>query len=47
MTDDRKRPVTEGVNKQATGRGRWNQGWWPKQLNLKILPPHSPLSDPM
>ena len=24
-----------------------NAGWWPNQLNLKILQQHSPLSDPM
>jgi len=24
-----------------------NMGWWPNQLNLKILHQHSPLSDPM
>src|SRR5258706_5821753 len=24
-----------------------NAGWWPNQLNLKILHQHSPLSDPM
>ena len=24
-----------------------NAGWWPNQLNLKILHQHCPLSDPM
>jgi catalase-peroxidase len=27
--------------------GPTNAGWWPNQLNLKILHQHSPLSDPM
>jgi catalase-peroxidase len=47
MTDDSKRPVTGGVNKQATGRAMSNRDWWPNQLNLKILHQHSPLSNPM
>ncbi len=47
MTEDSKRPVKGGVNKQAIGRGRSNRDWWPNQLNLKILHQHSPLSNPM
>ena len=47
MTDDSKRPVKGGVNKQATGQGRSNRDWWPNQLNLKVLHQHSPLSNPM
>jgi catalase-peroxidase len=47
MTDDSNRPVTGGVNKQATGQGRSNRDWWPNQLNLKVLHQHSPLSNPM
>jgi catalase-peroxidase len=31
----------------AAGGGTSNRDWWPKQLNLKILHQHSPLSDPM
>jgi catalase-peroxidase len=31
----------------AAGGGTTNRDWWPKQLNLKILHQHSPLSDPM
>ena len=30
-----------------SGGGPTNAGWWPNQLNLKILHQHSPLSDPM
>ncbi|HEX9901195.1 MAG TPA: catalase/peroxidase HPI [Candidatus Methylomirabilis sp.] len=47
MNEDGKCPVTGGANKQATGRGTSNRGWWPNQLNLKILHQHSPLADPM
>ncbi|WAC04868.1 MAG: catalase/peroxidase HPI [Methanoregula sp.] len=47
MTDDSKSPVTAGANKQATGRGRSIQDWWPNQLNLKVLHQHSPLVSPM
>jgi catalase-peroxidase len=47
MTDDSNRPVTGGVNNQATGQGRSNRDWWPNQLNLKVLHQHSPLSNPM
>jgi catalase-peroxidase len=47
MTDESKCPVTGGVTKQVTGRGRSNQDWWPNQLNLKVLHQHSSLSNPM
>jgi catalase-peroxidase len=47
MTDDSKRPVMDGVNARATGRGTSNRDWWPNQLNLKVLSQHSPLSNPM
>jgi catalase-peroxidase len=32
---------------QAAGGGKSNLGWWPNQLNLKILHQHSSLTDPM
>ncbi len=47
MTDDSKSPATGGKDKQVTGRGRSIRDWWPKQLNLKVLHQHSPLSNPM
>jgi catalase-peroxidase len=47
MIDDRKDPITGGVNPQATGRGRKNRDWWPNQLNLHILHQHSSKSNPM
>ncbi|HEX4007420.1 MAG TPA: catalase/peroxidase HPI [Acidobacteriaceae bacterium] len=31
----------------AAGGGTTNRDWWPKQLNLRILHQHSPVSDPM
>jgi len=35
-----------GARRPTTGAPA-NAGWWPNQLNLKILHQHSPLSDPM
>ncbi|MGH8940132.1 MAG: catalase/peroxidase HPI, partial [Actinomycetes bacterium] len=29
------------------GRPRTNQDWWPNQLNLQVLHPHSPRANPM
>ena len=46
MTDESKRPVTGGVNNQATDRGMSNRDWWPNQLNLKVLHQNCPLSNP-
>ena len=40
-------PVVHGVRPSATGGGRSNRDWWPKQLNLRILHQNSSLSDPM
>ena len=39
-----------GIGRRSQTHGGWgptNAGWWPNQLNLKILHQHSPLSDPM
>jgi catalase-peroxidase len=36
-------PMSGGARRHTTA----NAGWWPNQLNLKILHQHSPLSDPM
>ena len=46
MSNETKCPVTGGARQTAVG-GPVNTGWWPNQLNLKILHQHSPLSDPM
>jgi len=40
-------PFSTGVRQQAVTGARANAGWWPNQLNVKILHQHSPLSDPM
>jgi catalase-peroxidase len=45
--DDSKDPVTGGTHKHIAGRGTSNRGWWPNQLNLKILHQTSSLSNPM
>ena len=40
-------PVTGGARRHTVAGAPTNAGWWPNQLNLKILHQHSPLSDPM
>ncbi len=40
-------PVTGGSRRHTVAGAPTNAGWWPNQLNLKILHQHSPLSDPM
>jgi catalase-peroxidase len=40
-------PVMHGAQRPLAGGVRMNSDWWPKQLNLKILHMHSPLSNPM
>lgn len=37
MNDISKCPVMHGANKEAAKGSTANQGWWPEQLNLKIL----------
>ena len=46
MATEAKCPVTGG-RKHTLAGAQTNAGWWPDQLNLKILHQHSPLSDPM
>jgi catalase-peroxidase len=43
MNEDNKRPVMGSTVRGGTS----NRDWWPKQLNLRILHQHSPLSNPM
>ena len=43
MSDDSKCPVKHGP---AAG-GTQNEDWWPNQLNLRILHPNPPATDPM
>jgi catalase-peroxidase len=44
MADDLKCPVMHGA---ANFTGQSNRGWWPNQLNLKILHQHSSRGNPM
>jgi len=36
-----------GALKPTVAGARSNADWWPNQLNLKVLHPHSPLANPM
>jgi catalase-peroxidase len=40
-------PVAHGLRRHTVAGAPTNAGWWPNQLNLKILHQRSPLSDPM
>ena len=40
-------PVAHGPRRHTVAGAPTNAGWWPDQLNLKILHQHSSLSDPM
>jgi len=40
-------PVHVGTRRHTVAGAPTNAGWWPDQLNLKILHQNSPLSDPM
>src|SRR5471030_2938944 len=40
-------PVMAGCRRNTVAGAPTNAGWWPDQLNLKILHQNSPLSDPM
>jgi catalase-peroxidase len=40
-------PVVGGPRRHTVAGAPTNAGWWPNQLNLKILHQHSSLSDPM
>src|SRR5580704_19183173 len=44
--NEAKCPFSGGARRHTAG-GSANAGWWPNQLNLKILHQHSPLSNPM
>ena len=47
LSTEAKCPVAGGARRHTVAGGPTNAGWWPNQLNLKILHQHSPLSDPM
>jgi len=40
-------PVVGGTRRHTVAGAPTNAGWWPNQLNLKILHQNSPLTDPM
>ncbi len=40
-------PFTGGPRRHTVAGAPTNAGWWPDQLNLKILHPNSPMADPM
>ncbi len=47
LSTEAKCPVSNGARRDTAAGAQTNAGWWPNQLNLKILHQHSPLSDPM
>jgi len=47
LSTESKCPVSGGARRPTAAGAPANAGWWPNQLNLKILHQHSPLSDPM
>ncbi len=47
VSTETKCPVTGGARRHTAAGAQTNAGWWPDQLNLKMLHQHSPLSDPM
>ena len=47
MDTEAKCPVVGAARRHTVAGGPTNAGWWPGQLNLKMLHQHSPKSDPM
>ncbi len=47
MSTESKCPVMGSARRHTVAAAPTNAGWWPNQLNLKILHQHSSLSDPM
>src|ERR1017187_8583537 len=47
LSTETKCPVAGGARRDTAPGAATNAGWWPNQLNLKILHQHSALSDPM
>jgi catalase-peroxidase len=46
MSSETKCPVSGGAHRHTAAGATTNAGWWPNQLNLKILHQRSHLSDP-
>ena len=47
MSEESKCPFPHGDRKHSLAGAQTNAGWWPNQLNLKVLHQNSSLSDPM
>ncbi|HTL03647.1 MAG TPA: catalase/peroxidase HPI [Vicinamibacterales bacterium] len=47
MDTEAKCPVAGAARRHTVAGGSTNAGWWPDQLNLRMLHEHSPLSNPM
>ncbi|MBP7392299.1 MAG: catalase/peroxidase HPI [Zoogloea sp.] len=47
MSNEAKCPFSGGALKPTVAGSPANAGWWPNQLNLKILHQHSPRSNPL
>ena len=47
MSTESKCPMSAGTRRHTAAGTPGNAGWWPNQLNLKVLHQHSSLSDPM
>ncbi|MEP7181474.1 MAG: catalase/peroxidase HPI [Betaproteobacteria bacterium] len=47
MSNEAKCPFPSGARRHTVAGASANAGWWPDQLNLKILHQHSAASDPM
>ncbi|HMD31261.1 MAG TPA: catalase/peroxidase HPI [Candidatus Acidoferrales bacterium] len=47
MSTETKCPVAGDARRHTASGATTNAGWWPNQLNLKVLHQHSSLSDPM
>src|SRR5262245_22774024 len=47
LSSESKCPVAHSPRRHTVAGAPTNAGWWPNQLNLRILHQHSPLSNPM
>jgi catalase-peroxidase len=47
LSTESKCPMSGAARRHTVAGATANAGWWPNQLNLKILHQHSPLSNPM
>ncbi|HXJ96468.1 MAG TPA: catalase/peroxidase HPI [Terriglobia bacterium] len=47
VSTESKCPVSNGARSHTLAGATTNVGWWPNQLDLKLLHQHSPLSNPM